>query len=127
MMNTQPITTCPGVAANSLRTLRAGHVMPLGSAGGRIEVLHGRVWLTQEGDLDDHVVESGESFRVAANGRALVEAWDDEAPALIVWRAGTLLDRASAYVRSALSRGWEIVDPARGSAREPLPPSSPCS
>lgn len=111
-MNTQSMTTRPGVAGSSPRTLRAGQVMALGSAGGRLEVLHGRVWLTQEGDLDDHVVGSGESFRVAANGRAVVEAWEDEAASLIVWRAGTLLDRASAYVRSTLSRGWEIVDPA---------------
>src|SRR5450755_2259267 len=112
MMNTQLLTTRPGVAASSLQTLRAGHVMPLGSAGGRLEVLHGRVWLTLEGDLDDHVVATGESIRVPANGRALVEGWDDESPALVAWRPGTLLDRLTAYVRSTLSRGWEIVDPA---------------
>ena len=29
----------------------------------RLEVLHGRVWLTRAGDLDDHVVEAGQSRR----------------------------------------------------------------
>ncbi len=103
-MNTQSMTRRPGGVVGSLQTLRAGQVVPLGSAGGRLEVLHGRVWLTREGDLDDHLVETGGSFSVPANGRALVEAWDDEDPALIAWRAGTLLDRASAYVRTALDR-----------------------
>jgi hypothetical protein len=112
MMNTQANPLRRGVSGGSLQTLRAGHVLPLGSAGGRLDVLHGRVWLTRAGDPDDHLVETGESFHVPANGRALVEAWDDEAPALFAWRGGTLKDRASAYARSALSRGWEIVDPA---------------
>jgi len=104
MMNAQSMTTRAGSAASALQTLRAGHIVALGSSGGHLDVLHGRVWLTREGELDDHLVETGQSFSVPANGRALVEAWDDEDPALIAWRAGSLLDRASAYVRSALSR-----------------------
>jgi hypothetical protein len=112
MMNTQSLTVHPGLAESSLKTLRAGRVMALGSAGGRLEVLRGRVWLTREGDLDDHVVASGESLRIAPNGSALVEAWDDEDPALVAWWPGTVFDRLSAYLRSSLSRGWEIVDPA---------------
>jgi len=104
-MNTQRKIAHAGSAASAFQTtLRAGHIVTLGSAGGRLDVLHGRVWLTREGELDDHLVETGQSFSVPANGRALVEAWDDEDPALIAWRAGSLLDRASAYVRSALSR-----------------------
>jgi len=111
-MNTQSLNVPPKVGESSLKTLRAGQVMALGAAGGRLEVLHGRVWLTREGDLDDHVVATGESLRIAPNGSALIEAWDDEDPALVAWRPGTLVDRLSAYLRSVLSRGWEIVDPA---------------
>lgn len=111
-MNAQSSSRRSGRAASTLQTLRAGHVVALGSAGGRLDVLHGRVWLTREGELDDHLIEAGESFSVPANGFAVVEAWDDEDPALIDWRGGTLIDRASAYARSALGRGWEIVDPA---------------
>lgn len=110
MMNSQTVTALSGAA--HLQTLRAGQALPLGSAGGRLEVLHGRVWLTLEGDLDDHLVVAGDPVRVPANGRAVLEAWDDEDPALIDWRPGSMLDRASAWVRTALGRGWEIVDPA---------------
>ena len=48
-----------------LETLRGGAIMPLGTSGGRLEVLHGRVWLTRSGDLDDHVVDSGAELSVA--------------------------------------------------------------
>lgn len=109
-MNTQTITASSG--AGPLHTLRAGRVLPLGSVGGRLEVLHGRVWLTLEGDRDDHLVAAGDPLRVPANSRAVLEAWDDEDPALIAWQPGTALDRVSAYLRTALGRGWEIVDPA---------------
>jgi hypothetical protein len=112
MMNTQSLNTRPEVVPHPLQTVRPGQIVPLGSAGGCLEVLHGRVWLTQEGDLDDHIVASGESFRVAANGSAVIEAWDDEAPALVAWRPGTIADRLGTYVRSLIGRGWEIVDPA---------------
>ena len=103
-MNSQSMSANARSAASALQTLRAGHIVTLGSSGGHLDVLRGRVWLTREGELDDHLVETGQSFSVPANGRALVEAWDDEDPALIAWRAGSLLDRASAYVRSALNR-----------------------
>jgi hypothetical protein len=85
----------------------------LGSAGGRLEVLHGRVWLTRTGDLDDHVVESGQSLSIPPSGRALVEAWDDGQPALVAWQPGTFLDRIGAALRSVFGRCWDIVDPAR--------------
>ena len=87
--------------------------MPLGSAGGQLEVLHGRVWLTRAGDLDDHVVESGQTLSVPASGRAVVEAWDEAQPALVAWQPTPIVDRVGAGVRSMFGRCWDIVDPVR--------------
>ncbi|MDQ6638262.1 MAG: DUF2917 domain-containing protein [Pseudomonadota bacterium] len=87
--------------------------MPLGSGGGQLEVLHGRVWLTRAGDLDDYVVESGASFAVPASGQTLVEAWDGGRPALVAWQPTPLADRVRAVLRSVFGRCWDIVDPAR--------------
>ena len=49
-MNAQVESIGSGLPATGLRTLRAGNVLPLGSSGGKLEVLHGRVWLTRSGD-----------------------------------------------------------------------------
>jgi hypothetical protein len=112
-MNTQA-TKSPGKSvAGPLQTVRAGRIVPLGSAGGRLEVLHGRVWLTRSGELDDHFVEGGQSLSVPPSGRVLLEGWDDEHPALIAWQPGTILDRLGAALRSAFGRCWDIVDPVR--------------
>jgi hypothetical protein len=113
MMNTQVIKSLGRVAPGAVRTLRPGRILPLGSAGGRLEVLQGRVWLTRSGDLDDHVIDSGQGLLVPPMGSALVEAWDNGEPALVAWRPGTLLDRLGAAVNAAFGRCWEIVDPAR--------------
>jgi len=46
-------------------------------AGDRIECVSGTVWLTQDGDLRDIVLDAGESFRLDRTGRALVSALAD--------------------------------------------------
>ena len=93
--------------------LRGGAIMPLGSGGGRLEVLHGRVWLTRSGDLDDHVVETGAALTVPAAGQSLIEAWDDSEPALVAWQPTPFADRLGARVRAMFGRCWDIVDPLR--------------
>src|SRR6478735_1648409 len=113
MMNTQVIKSLGRVAPGAVRTLRPGRILPLGSAGGRLQVLHGRVWLTRSGDLDDHVIDSGQGLIVPPRGSALVEAWGDSEPALVAWSPPTWLDRIAALANAALGRCWEIVSPAR--------------
>jgi hypothetical protein len=87
--------------------------MPLGASGGTLEVLHGRVWLTRAGDVDDHIVDSGETVTVPASGRAVVEAWDDAQPALVAWQPTPVAERVGSGIRSAFGRCWDVVDPAR--------------
>ena len=112
-MHTQHIWSGLVSPRHRLETLGVGAIMPLGSGGGRLEVLHGRVWLTRSGDLDDHVVESGAALAVPAAGHSLIEAWDDSGPALVAWQPTPLLERVRALLASAFGRCWEIVDPAR--------------
>ena len=95
------------------RLLRGGSIMPLGSSGGRLEVLHGRVWLTRSGDLDDHVVATGATLTVPAAGESLIEAWDEREPAVVAWQPTPLADRLGARVRAIFGRCWDIVDPIR--------------
>ena len=112
-MHTQDIWSGLVSPRHRLETLRVGAIMPLGSGGGRLEVLHGRVWLTRSGDLDDHVVESGAALTVPAAGHSLIEAWDDSEPALVAWQPTPLAARLGARVRAMFGRCWDIVDPLR--------------
>src|SRR4051794_22942818 len=112
MMNTHTQALGSGVLPGSLRTLRAGRVVALGSSGGKLEVLHGRVWLTRAGDIDDHFVDFGQSVVIPASGRTLVEALDQDQPALIAWSPGSVVDRIGAALRATFGRCWEIVNPA---------------
>lgn len=47
---------------------------PLGSHGLRLVCHEGAVWLTQEGDAEDHVVEAGEELWVGGSGLVVVQA-----------------------------------------------------
>lgn len=47
-----------------------------------IHVRHGSLWITQERDTRDVVLEAGQSFRLNRNGIALAKAWDETVLAL---------------------------------------------
>lgn len=112
-MHTQDIWSGLVSPRHRLEFLRGGSIMPLGSGGGRLEVLHGRVWLTRSGDLDDHVVERGAALTVPAAGQSLIAALDESEPALVAWQPTPLVDRLGARVRAMFGRCWDIVDPLR--------------
>ena len=78
MMNTQQSSsTFLGVRRRRRRCApcRSGHVVALGTGGGQVSILSGRVWLTSGGDPSDHVLGAGESFEVRDSGQTLVETW----------------------------------------------------
>jgi len=45
--------------------------------GDVISCLHGTLWVTQEGDMRDYIVESGRSFWVTRPGTVVVQALDN--------------------------------------------------
>jgi ferric-dicitrate binding protein FerR (iron transport regulator) len=92
-----------------VRALPAGHVVALGTGGGQVSILSGRVWLTSGGDPSDHVLDAGETFDVRDSGPTLVETWSRGDPAVIAWRprsfAERLHDRLRPFVRALLGPG----------------------
>lgn len=58
-----------------LLALEAGQVLTLDDAEGtRILARSGTVWVTEEGDQEDHIVDAGDVLIVAHPGRTVVQA-----------------------------------------------------
>ena len=58
-----------------LVALETGQVISLDDAWGvRIRAQAGTVWVTEEGDIDDHIVGPGDARVVAHGGRTVVQA-----------------------------------------------------
>jgi len=63
---------------NGSITLAKGRVRHVNAeTGRRIECLSGSIWITQDGDLRDVVLEPGEAFEFDRRGDALVSAFAD--------------------------------------------------
>ena len=63
----------PGFEPKGLVWLAHGTPLRLNNAAGRhLSVVSGVVWITQQGDLGDPVLKSGETFRFDRGGLALV-------------------------------------------------------
>ena len=112
MMNTQQSSTFLGSAsAEAVRALPAGHVVALGTGGGQVSILSGRVWLTSSGDPSDHFLGAGESFDVRDSGQTLIETWSRGAPAVIAWQPRTLVERFRDRFTRSCARCWDLVNP----------------
>ena len=56
--------------------LGAGQALTLAAARAprRLQVTHGRLWLTQEGDPDDHFIAAGEDLALCGPGAVVLES-----------------------------------------------------
>ena len=79
-MNTQFYADRAGVAR-----LHDGAPLRIDHRGGELSVVRGRVWVTREGDLDDHVLEAGQSMLLRSVASVVVEQWRPAESAVIEW------------------------------------------
>jgi Protein of unknown function (DUF2917) len=72
--------------------LKAGELLRIvDGAGFEVKCLRGNLWITQNGDLEDRIIECGESFVLDRPGLSLVNALGN--PALLVVHPGTVIAR----------------------------------
>jgi hypothetical protein len=65
----------PRPDAHRRLSLGSGDLLNLDDARGTtIRVRRGQVWVTQDGDLADHVLDAGAAWAVERNGRTIVQA-----------------------------------------------------
>ena len=89
----------------TVQRLATGEALHLGRLGGDLVVVDGRVWLTRDGDLGDHVVEPGQRIRLAVNDNAVIESAETGATATVHW-----------YPRRQSYFGALVEEPLRGLA-----------
>jgi len=70
-------------ALNGIGLTRGGVMRIENGRGRRIEVTHGTLWITQDGDIGDVVIQAGEAFRLNRDGTALLTATGRSALTLI--------------------------------------------
>lgn len=71
--------------AGTVRPVGPGQALHLGRLGGELTVISGRIWLTRDGDLGDHLLESGQRLVLAIDDNAVIESWDAGAVANVRW------------------------------------------
>jgi hypothetical protein len=111
MMETQQSRNTAEAVEGVVSRLPEGRVVALDGHGGRVSVLAGRVWLTRDGDLEDHLLGPGQSLSLPRSRGTLVESWG-RGPALIAWRPRSALEHLRDAVLGTCGRCWELMNPA---------------
>jgi len=65
--------------------MHSGDATHLGRLGGELTVVDGRVWLTRDNDLGDHVFEPGQRVRLGAGENAVIESADSQRSVTLRW------------------------------------------
>ena len=87
--------------------LAAGQPAFIVRGPGELSVLQGRVWLTRDGDMVDHVLARGERIALDFADRAVVETWERDEAATLRWRP--VERRAPSQVLAGGFRGLAIL------------------
>ena len=99
----------------TVRRLAAGEALHLGRLGGELLVIDGRVWLTRDGDLGDHVIEPGQKIRIGVRENAVIESACTGHALTVRWQprrqsfAGALAEaplRGLALLTALVARGF---------------------
>ena len=103
---------------HGLLRLSAGHAQQLGRLGGELTVVEGRLWLTRDNDLGDHVYEPGQRVRLAVGENGVIESVDSHRQVVVRWNArrqsfvGALLAeplRGVAFLTGMAARGFAAL------------------
>ena len=84
---------------------------------GRLTVATGRVWVTRSGDLDDHVLEAGQTLAVHAHDDVVVEPWQAGATARLAWHADQVRPLAARAFGALAAAVRRRLAPLRGATR----------
>ena len=106
-MNTKSESNLRCIATGAVHALSYGQAMHLGHFGGELTVLAGRIWLTRDGDLGDHCVESGRRIHLAVGENAVIEPWDAGSTVSVHWqpRRASFFDALVQFAKACAGAG----------------------
>jgi hypothetical protein len=105
-----------GKAGTQLRDLAAGETHSIaGRRGIVVRCLAGRLWVTQEGDRQDHIVPAGAFYCSAGKGRIVVNA-DADGTRIAVYRVQPV--PAGEWSRNAVRFDADFVESVHRAARQ---------
>jgi len=94
----------------------AGALRLQARSAGWLSVQRGQIWLTRDGDADDHVLSRGEQFWLQAGEGLVIEPWQAGDSAQLAWAEGCDTASARPVQRPALRRdtgaaaaGWRLA------------------
>ena len=82
--------------------------------GTEIRVVQGALWITQEGDSEDHIVTAGTRFHSAHKGTIVVSALERASRASVSW---TDPGRVRGYSRSDVQLDYSQIEELQNAAR----------
>ena len=98
--------------------MHSGDATHLGRLGGELTVVDGRVWLTRDNDLGDHVFESGQRVRLGVDENVVIESLDSHGSVTVRWNprrqsfVGALFAeplRGLAFLAGVAARGFAAL------------------
>jgi len=99
------------LAASGVARLRARRA-------GWLAVCSGRVWVTRQGDLDDHVLEAGQALAIGAHQDVVIEPWQGGLSARLAWRSDQPRPLAVRAVAALAAAGRRLGKPGRRGTHE---------
>lgn len=81
-----------------------GEPVRIDHLAGEFAVVSGRVWLTRQGDLDDHVLDAGDRLVLEPSDEVVIEPWQAGERTLVQWRPRAQPRRVEALAFAGLAR-----------------------
>lgn len=91
--------------------LHDGAPLRIDHRAGELAVVRGRVWITREGDLDDHVLDAGQSLLLRSASAVVVGQWRASESAVVEWypRPAQALAQAPRSIAAYALRGLALA------------------
>jgi len=106
----------PGSLPTGASTLRSARRIRVVQPGW-LHVAGDAVWLTRDGEADDHVLVAGQTMRLRSGQAVLVQPWTADGVSRLVWQADQALPRVLRWRAALAVLGARLFGAGSGALR----------